>query len=134
MTAVALNGADVDDYDITFMDCEPFDYSRIEAVRWPSMLSMDDYGGVISDRELDEVEASWGFDPEPEPDVHEYGSFVVDVCQGLSQNKSAEALAAEFGGTKAKFRQMFQRGKLPVKRDGKAWAFTREYRWILYEL
>jgi hypothetical protein len=109
-----------------------FDHKTDEGLHRPRALSMDDYRDVISDEELDALQASW--EPDPEPDVHEFGSFVVDVCQGLSQNKAAEALADEFGGSKEKFRKMFHRGKLPIKWDGKAWAFTGEYRWALYEL
>lgn len=123
-------------FDITYIDVKPFDY-----VAWarrmderPKPLETYEYGNVISDSELDVLQDSWDFDPETEPDEMEYASFVVNTCQGLSQNKAAERLAKEFGGKTSAFRSMFQRKQLPVIKTGSAWSFTDEYKWKIHEL
>jgi hypothetical protein len=123
-------------FDITFIDVKPFDYAAWEklAGNRPKPLEMNQYGSVISDAEFDALHASWGCDPEPEPDETEYASFIVNTCQGVSQNKTAERLAEEFGGSKAKYRQLFNRKQLPVTKVGSAWCFTDDYKWKTSEL
>jgi hypothetical protein len=126
----------LDQLDITYIDVKPFDYAAHEKLvaDRPKPLEMYEYGSVISDSDLDALQTSWGFDPEPEPDEMEYASFVVNTCQGLSQNKAAERLAKEFGGKTSAFRSMFQRKQLPITKTGSAWSFTDEYKWKTPEL
>ncbi|MEW9555244.1 AAA family ATPase [Nonomuraea sp. NPDC050783] len=53
-----------------------------------------------------------------------YARFIVENCQGRSQNKAAEDLAAEFGGKVNRFRNLLTRGRLPVRRIGDRWELT----------
>jgi hypothetical protein len=50
--------------------------------------------------------------------------WVVANCQGLSQNKAAEKLVAEFGGNANTYRSYLGSGKIPVVRSGADWRLT----------
>lgn len=54
-----------------------------------------------------------------------YARFVVEHCQGMSQNKTAEKMAERFGGQPSKYRNLITRGGLPVRRTGEQWALTQ---------